>query len=58
MLTFGDLLPYLGLLVIVQLCRSLRWNNLLAPLGVRDLNPPFTPERVWRAIQDAKTKAA
>jgi glycosyltransferase 2 family protein len=26
---------YLGLLVIVHLCRSLRWNNLLAPLGVK-----------------------
>jgi hypothetical protein len=26
---------YVGLLVVVQLCRSLRWNNLLAPLGVR-----------------------
>jgi uncharacterized membrane protein YbhN (UPF0104 family) len=29
------LLAYVGLLVVVQLCRSLRWNNLLAPLGVR-----------------------
>jgi len=26
---------YFGLLVVVQLGRSLRWNNLLAPLGVR-----------------------
>lgn len=26
---------YLGLQVVVQLCRSLRWNHLLAPLGVR-----------------------
>jgi len=26
---------YLGLFVIVHLCRSLRWNNLLAPLGVK-----------------------
>lgn len=38
-LHFADLWPYLaayvGLLVVVQLCRSLRWNNLLAPLGVR-----------------------
>jgi len=36
---FVDLAPYLAsyiaLLVIVQLCRSLRWNNLLAPLGVK-----------------------
>src|SRR6478672_7298976 len=29
------LVTYLGLLVVVQLCRALRWNNLLAPLGVR-----------------------
>jgi hypothetical protein len=29
------LAAYLGLLVIVHLCRALRWNNLLAPLGVR-----------------------
>ncbi|HLL25205.1 MAG TPA: lysylphosphatidylglycerol synthase transmembrane domain-containing protein, partial [Kofleriaceae bacterium] len=38
-LDIGDMAPYLGvyavLLVIVQLGRSLRWNNLLAPLGVR-----------------------
>ncbi len=36
---FAEFAPYLavyiGLLVVVQLCRSLRWNNLLAPLGVR-----------------------
>ena len=34
-----ELIPYLAiygaLLVIIQLCRALRWNNLLAPLGVR-----------------------
>ncbi|HEU4611842.1 MAG TPA: lysylphosphatidylglycerol synthase transmembrane domain-containing protein [Kofleriaceae bacterium] len=29
------LFGYIGLLVIVQLTRSLRWNYLLAPLGVR-----------------------
>src|SRR5262249_54415560 len=26
---------WLGLQIIVHLCRSLRWNDLLAPLGVR-----------------------
>jgi len=30
-------------------------NDALAPLGVRHLDMPVTPERVWRAIQDAKT---
>jgi uncharacterized protein (TIRG00374 family) len=38
-LRFADFAPYLaayvGLLVVVQLCRALRWNNLLAPLGVK-----------------------
>jgi glycosyltransferase 2 family protein len=38
-LHLADLAPYLaawlGLQVIVHLCRSLRWNHLLAPLGVR-----------------------
>ena len=38
-LDWGAMMPYLaayvGLLVVVQLCRALRWNNLLAPLGVR-----------------------
>lgn len=38
-LSFATFAPYLaayiGLLVLVHLCRSLRWNNLLAPLGVR-----------------------
>ncbi|MBX3161409.1 MAG: flippase-like domain-containing protein [Deltaproteobacteria bacterium] len=37
--SLAHLAPYLGayvaLLVVVQLCRALRWNNLLAPLGVR-----------------------
>lgn len=33
---FGPYLgAYLGLFVIVHLCRALRWNNLLAPLGVK-----------------------
>ncbi len=38
-LSWAGLAPYLavyvGLLVVVHLCRSLRWNHLLAPLGVR-----------------------
>ncbi len=38
-LDFGSFAPYLaayfGLQVIVHLCRSLRWNHLLAPLGVK-----------------------
>src|SRR6058998_1803550 len=29
-------------------------NDALAALGVRHLDMPLTPERVWRAIQDAK----
>jgi uncharacterized protein (TIRG00374 family) len=33
---FGPYLAaYVGLLIVVHLCRSLRWNRLLAPLGVR-----------------------
>jgi hypothetical protein len=36
---WGEFAPYvgayLGLMVIVHLCRALRWNNLLAPLGVK-----------------------
>ena len=28
--------------------------DALKPLGVRRIDMPFTPERVWRAIQDAK----
>lgn len=38
-LRWADLAPYLaawlGTQIIVHLCRSLRWNHLLAPLGVR-----------------------
>jgi glycosyltransferase 2 family protein len=38
-LRLADFLPYLagwlGLQTVVHLCRSLRWNYLLAPLGVR-----------------------
>jgi carbon-monoxide dehydrogenase large subunit len=32
--------------------------DALSPLGVRHLDMPCTPERVWRAIRDAKAKAA
>ena len=28
-------------------------NDALAPLGVRHLDMPFSPARVWRAIRDA-----
>jgi hypothetical protein len=38
-LRWGDFAPYLGgffaLQLVVHLCRSLRWNHLLAPLGVK-----------------------
>jgi len=38
-LSLAHLAPYLAgygaLLVVMHLCRALRWNNLLAPLGVR-----------------------
>jgi carbon-monoxide dehydrogenase large subunit len=27
-------------------------NHALAPLGVRHLDMPLTPERVWHAIQN------
>jgi aerobic carbon-monoxide dehydrogenase large subunit len=28
--------------------------DALAPVGVRQLDMPASPDRVWRAIQDAK----
>jgi carbon-monoxide dehydrogenase large subunit len=28
--------------------------DALAPLGVSQVDMPLTPERVWRAIQDAQ----
>ena len=31
-------------------------NDALAPLGVRHLDMPVTPERVWRAMQNAKAR--
>jgi aerobic carbon-monoxide dehydrogenase large subunit len=31
-------------------------NDALAPLGIRHFDMPATPERVWRAIRDAKAK--
>jgi carbon-monoxide dehydrogenase large subunit len=30
--------------------------DALAPLGVRDIEMPATSERIWRAIQSAKSK--
>lgn len=32
---------YVALLVVMQVCRSLRWNHLLAPLGVRIATGPL-----------------
>ncbi|MGB2068349.1 MAG: xanthine dehydrogenase family protein molybdopterin-binding subunit, partial [Candidatus Puniceispirillaceae bacterium] len=32
--------------------------DALSPLGVTDMAMPATPQRVWRAINDAQTKAA
>jgi carbon-monoxide dehydrogenase large subunit len=32
-------------------------NDALAPLGVRHLDMPVTPERVWRAIREAGVRA-
>jgi carbon-monoxide dehydrogenase large subunit len=29
--------------------------DALAPLGIRHLDMPLTPERVWRAMQAAKS---
>jgi carbon-monoxide dehydrogenase large subunit len=29
--------------------------DALAPLGVRHLDMPLTPERIWRAIRAART---
>jgi len=31
-------------------------NDALAPLGVRHSDMPATPERLWRAIQEAKQR--
>jgi aerobic carbon-monoxide dehydrogenase large subunit len=28
--------------------------DALSPLGVKDIQMPATPERVWRAIEEAK----
>jgi carbon-monoxide dehydrogenase large subunit len=32
-------------------------HDALAPLGVQSLDMPYTPERVWRAIRDARSPA-
>jgi len=32
--------------------------DALSDYGITDLNMPLTPEKIWRAIQDAKVKAA
>ena len=29
--------------------------DALVPLGVTDLDMPATPERVWRALEEART---
>jgi carbon-monoxide dehydrogenase large subunit len=33
-------------------------NDAVAPIGVRNLAMPATPERVWRAIREARAKGA
>jgi carbon-monoxide dehydrogenase large subunit len=32
--------------------------DALSDYGITDLNMPLTPEKIWRAIRNAKTKAA
>jgi aerobic carbon-monoxide dehydrogenase large subunit len=32
--------------------------DALAPLGITDIEMPLTPERVWRAMQDARSRQA
>jgi carbon-monoxide dehydrogenase large subunit len=32
--------------------------DALSPLGIQHLEMPATPEKVWRAIQEARGKAA
>jgi aerobic carbon-monoxide dehydrogenase large subunit len=32
--------------------------DALSEYGISHIDMPLTPERVWRAIQDAKAKAA
>jgi aerobic carbon-monoxide dehydrogenase large subunit len=32
--------------------------DALSDYGIKDLNMPLTPEKIWRAIEDAKAKAA
>jgi len=32
--------------------------DALSDYGIKQIDMPLTPERVWRAIQDAKAKAA
>jgi carbon-monoxide dehydrogenase large subunit len=32
--------------------------DALAPLGVAELDMPATPERVWRAVRDARAGGA
>jgi carbon-monoxide dehydrogenase large subunit len=32
--------------------------DALSPLGVRDIEMPATPQRVWRAIEEARSRAS
>jgi carbon-monoxide dehydrogenase large subunit len=32
--------------------------DALSDYGIKHLDMPLTPEKIWRAIQDAKAKAA
>jgi len=33
-------------------------HQRVSEYGIKHINMPLTPERVWRAIQDAKANAA
>ena len=33
-------------------------NDALAPLGIRHFEMPATPERLWRAIRDVRSRPA
>ena len=42
------LAAYVGLQIVVQIARSVRWNNLLAPLGVKVPTGPLLASRIAR----------
>jgi len=52
----ATLFDYNGVLANDETVHLAAFQDALAPLGVSDLDMPATPDRIWRALENAKAR--